>query len=216
MTTISEFCFPAAETVLGEAFERLPSVSCELEQVAIADKPGIWFQGADRHEIEDALEADSTATDFNWVTNRDDEHLYKLEFVEEFDERIAIIMNEGGTVLSASASNGSWFIRLRFPDRNAVRRVYERFDNRGITINITVIRRLNEETMGSIGLTPEQHETLVAAIEHGYFDIPRQISMEELATELDISHQAMSERLRRAYKTLVAAELDETTGEDDS
>ena len=35
--------------------------------------------------------------------------------------------------------------------------------------------------------------------------------MQELASELDISHQALSERLRRAYGTLVTEELDVQT-----
>nr|WP_222863711.1 helix-turn-helix domain-containing protein [Natronococcus pandeyae] len=48
---------------------------------------------------------------------------------------------------------------------------------------------------------------MACAVRHGYFEIPRRISLEELAAELGVTHQALSERLRRASDTLAAAEL---------
>lgn len=215
MATIVEFCLSAADTVLGETFECVPSLSGELEQVAIADRPRIWFQGADPSEIEDALLADSSVTAFSRIMDKDDEHLYSLELVETFDDLLSELIDEEWTVLTASASNGQWFVRMRFQDRNAVRRIYEHLTDRGITVDVISLHPLAEETLGTVGLTSQQYETLVTAIKHGYFDIPRQISQQELADELDISHQALSERLRRAYKTLIAAELNATPDEDD-
>ncbi|MFB9808291.1 helix-turn-helix domain-containing protein [Haladaptatus pallidirubidus] len=47
----------------------------------------------------------------------------------------------------------------------------------------------------------------MAALESGYYDIPRGISGEELSDDLGISHQALSERLRRAYKNLISNAL---------
>lgn len=47
-------------------------------------------------------------------------------------------------------------------------------------------------------LTQHQYEALQAAYEHGYFEIPRAITLEDLADTLDITHQSFSERLRRA------------------
>ena len=57
-------------------------------------------------------------------------------------------------------------------------------------------------------LSSDQHEALVAAFETGYYDIPRDVTLEELADQLGISHQALSERFRRAYEGLITAELD--------
>lgn len=39
--------------------------------------------------------------------------------------------------------------------------------------------------------------------EHGYYDIPREAQLEDIATELDISHQALSERFHRAIRSLI-------------
>ncbi|WP_049922896.1 helix-turn-helix domain-containing protein [Halopiger djelfimassiliensis] len=53
------------------------------------------------------------------------------------------------------------------------------------------------------GLTDCQREALRTAYELGYFDIPRQASLEEIAAELDISASSVSERLRRAQTQLI-------------
>lgn len=52
-------------------------------------------------------------------------------------------------------------------------------------------------------LTDRQDEALRTAYEVGYFDIPRQTSLEEVAAELDISASSVSERLRRAQTQLI-------------
>nr|WP_084383819.1 helix-turn-helix domain-containing protein [Halalkalicoccus paucihalophilus] len=54
------------------------------------------------------------------------------------------------------------------------------------------------------GLTPIQRETLLLAIERGYYEIPRQCTTLKLAEELGVSDQAITERLRRAIVTLVS------------
>jgi predicted DNA-binding protein YlxM (UPF0122 family) len=56
---------------------------------------------------------------------------------------------------------------------------------------------------------------LVLAVRNGYYSIPRQVSTQELADTLEISDQAVTERLRRAIETLVentiiAMEAEET------
>jgi len=48
------------------------------------------------------------------------------------------------------------------------------------------------------GLTPLQRDTLIQAVQGGYYSIPRGVSTQELAETFDISDQAVTERLRRA------------------
>jgi len=60
---------------------------------------------------------------------------------------------------------------------------------------------------GSAPLTDKQLEVLNAALEHGYYECPRETQLKELADEIGISHQALSERMRRANKQLALAAL---------
>ncbi|RBI62314.1 helix-turn-helix domain-containing protein [halophilic archaeon] len=52
-------------------------------------------------------------------------------------------------------------------------------------------------------LTQEQLNVLEMAHEMGYFDVPREASADDIATELDIAQSTLSERLRIAEKQLL-------------
>lgn len=52
-------------------------------------------------------------------------------------------------------------------------------------------------------LTPAQEEAVRAAIESGYFEVPRAATADEVAAQLDISKSAFLERLRRAEGSLL-------------
>lgn len=58
-----------------------------------------------------------------------------------------------------------------------------------------------------LGLTGKQRETLLPALERGYFDGPRATTQSALAESLGVSDSAVSEILRRAITRLVAATL---------
>lgn len=215
MATIAEIHVNADETALGESFERLPDLTCELERVVESAWPGVWLAGADDEEIAAALEADPTVEEFERVSGDDDRTLYEIEFTKEVCSLVEMLLEEGGTLVSAKAANGRWAIRMRFTDREQLREVYDRLREHGINVDIGHLSELSDSSWEEIGLTGQQYDSLVAAIKHGYFEIPREISMQELAEELDISHQALSERLRRAYGTLARAELDMVFEPDD-
>lgn len=51
-------------------------------------------------------------------------------------------------------------------------------------------------------LTAKQREMMIAAAEMGYFEVPRQVGLESVASEIGISSQAASERLRRGQHRL--------------
>ena len=72
------------------------------------------------------------------------------------------------------------------------------------------IERLMVEGSGSSGsmLTPTQRETLRLAYERGYYEIPRGTSLMELASDLGVSDQACSERLRRGIQRILDEEFD--------
>jgi len=45
------------------------------------------------------------------------------------------------------------------------------------------------------------------AYERGYFNLPRDVTMEELGEELGISQQAVASRLRRGIRNILAGTL---------
>ncbi len=56
-------------------------------------------------------------------------------------------------------------------------------------------------------LTMTQTRTLLDALERGYYQVPRQTTLVELADMYGVSDQAVSERLRRATAKLIESSL---------
>lgn len=57
-------------------------------------------------------------------------------------------------------------------------------------------------------LPPEQRAALRAAVEYGYYETPREIDLEDLATKLEIPRSTLSYRLRRAEAALATTFVD--------
>ncbi|MGQ0536813.1 MAG: helix-turn-helix domain-containing protein [Methanobacteriota archaeon] len=62
-----------------------------------------------------------------------------------------------------------------------------------------------DEGPASPRLTPRQRIALLAAVRAGYYEIPRRVTLRDLAGEMTMSATALSELLRRAEATLVLA-----------
>lgn len=209
MTTVVDLNVHATDTVMGSVFEEVPALTCDMEQAIASEGYRLWLTGVERDAIDTALEGAPSVSAYSAVLSGDERWLYDLEFTEDTVNVFEVAADGQGTVLNASAADGRWNIRARFGDREDVSRVYDRLVDQDVTVDLVRLTDLTEESLPEHGLTPKQYETLLAAHEHGYFTIPRETSMQELATELGVSHQALSERLRRAYRTLVTTELDD-------
>jgi hypothetical protein len=75
----------------------------------------------------------------------------------------------------------------------------------------TAIEQVGEYDLGRPpippGLSPRQHEALEAALERGYYDVPRNASREEIADALDCAPSTASEHLRKAERHVVRSYL---------
>ena len=60
-----------------------------------------------------------------------------------------------------------------------------------------------------VDLRPEDREVLLQALSEGYFEVPREITLQELAVEQGISDREATKRLARGIATVLAeSELD--------
>ena len=110
------------------------------------------------------------------------------------------------TILSARATAQSWRLTLRVPDRADASVLLS--ETSGLARRMTVEQISRDgaiERGASSELTPAQREALELAIQRGYFEVPRQSTVEDLATEIGISDSAVSQRLRRGMASLLGA-----------
>ncbi|OIB58248.1 helix-turn-helix domain-containing protein [Natrialba sp. SSL1] len=209
MSTIAELRLPATENTLVTAFEHTPEITFELESSVSKTRPCLWVANVDREQATDAFDTDPVVLEYDLLVESDSRLLFDVEFVDGAgtDELCETLLVDGGSLLEMWGNDGWWQARVRYRDRETLTDAYDRLTESGTNVDLRRITDIAQSSGGETRLTPEQQEALEAALEYGYFEIPRSISMEELAAELGISHQALSERFRRAYETLVNEEL---------
>ena len=211
MSTIAEFRLSAVDVALEVTFNSAPEATIRLESAISNSVPCLWIEETGRRAIAEAFAADPTVESTRLLAETEERLLYDVTFTEEVIRTSETLLAEGGTVLEAWGTSGWWHLRMRFDHREDLARTHDRLLDAGIHADVQRVSDLTDESIAHTRLTPQQREAIAAAFERGYFEIPREISMEELAGELEISHQALSERLRRAYETLVGSELELTS-----
>jgi len=212
MSTIVEATVPADQFALAETLDRVPDVEFRMVRlVAHGSERVVPFLWADCDNVEllrDALDRDPSVEGADVLSEFDGECLLRLDWGSHARVFASIIGEEGATILDASGYDDTWHLQIFFADHDLVSAAYEVCEDYGIDVSIERINRLSETSeYGHLGLTERQYETLVSAYEFGYYDIPREVNQEELAEHFDVSHQALSERLRRAHGTVITNAL---------
>ncbi|XVH31988.1 helix-turn-helix domain-containing protein [Haloferacaceae archaeon DSL9] len=205
--TIVEVNFPVEEFALNATLETLPNATFEIERIAAHDSdrimPLIWVAGYHEPEMTEAIDDDPSVETYEMLAQVDDEILYQMEWVDQIETLVEILTEGEGTILAASGNQDRWDLRVLFPNHENISTTHEYCKQNGLTLNIKRIYELDDGREGRFGLTDNQQSALSLAFEHGYYDVPRQSTLGDLAAELDISHQALSERLRRAEHQLI-------------
>ncbi|WP_168215888.1 helix-turn-helix domain-containing protein [Halorussus ruber] len=211
MTLIADFYLetPVVRTTLRAA----PEMCVTIEQQTSRDsKPfaiTFWASDGDFEEFEVGLADDPTVDTAVVLAEVDGQRLYQVELTPEGNNQMTYHAwaDLGGVFVSSHRVGDGWRVRIRFPDRDSLREYVNYCERRDLTFDLRQLYDAGRETGDELGLTDRQHETLETATEMGYFEVPRQAELEDLADVLGVSRQAVSERLRRATETLVRATI---------
>ncbi|MFC5970507.1 helix-turn-helix domain-containing protein [Halomarina salina] len=211
MSTVILGSLPAENFALGQTLRTVDDIDIECERLVETGSesvaPLLWVRGSDHDAIEAALHDDPTTESVELLSSFDGEWLYRMEWIDRVDVVLQMLTNSEATVMEAWTDNGRWYLRVLYPNRDKLSKTVEFCEERGIEFDVERIREMEGEPSGRYGLTDEQFSALTAACEAGYFAIPREADLDELAEELGISHQALSERLRRGQEALVTETL---------
>lgn len=214
---IATFRLELDALALAETFERHPALEIEAERVAAHDTdwtmPCLWAANADFEALDGTLANDPTVDSIVETARFDDETYYQIDWSDDVEERIGAYVDHEGSLLSAAATADGWQVRFRFVARDQFDAFREVLTEEGYSFRLLELVQPDEPRHSVGALTPTQREALRAAREHGYYSVPREISTRELAAELDMSHQNLSEVLRRATENLVEAALQPTTSD---
>lgn len=209
MSVIADFSIPADQFAIGHLLEVRPGVRVRFESMIPTGGviiPYFWVRGPDVETVEAALRASPMVEAVSVVDELDDETLFRVAWAEGVDGFIESITRADAVVLDGEGHGDHWSFQLRFPEYEALSTFYHDLVEKDISVDVEDIHNPIEfeETM-EFGLTPEQHEALSIALEAGYFAVPRETTMVELAEKLGISDSAVSQRIRRGLTKILSA-----------
>jgi hypothetical protein len=211
MVVVAEIAVPAESFELGTIFSELPDLSIEAESVVPhrhADLSLFWITKVESIDIEEFAEASPLVESVTPLITTGSKTLYRLRWTQPVDGIIDTIASVDGDLIDAESPSGEgqWRFKIRFRDRNDVPDFTRLMTERGVPITLSRLYD-PENDVDSTPLSTEQRNTLVAAYERGYFDVPRRVSLAELGDEFGISDNAVSQRLRRGISTLIYEHL---------
>lgn len=211
MSIVGDFTIPSKDFALEHALSTTPEMIIEADRLASHSPtevfPFLWGTNGDGEEFFEALEDDPTVTDVSIADETEEELLYRLEWSDSVCSLVLEMIDHHAAIIEARAQADHWNLRLRFSEEEMVSSFQQHFHETDRRFEVNQLYHPTEPRQRSFGLTAEQHEVLVTAVNHGYFAIPRTTSAEELGEILGVSANAVSERIRRGCEALVRSGL---------
>jgi predicted DNA binding protein len=211
MSVIVEFTIDAGDFQLGRALAGQGADRIELERIIPVDDatiPFLWVKGGDQTILEADVESSDYVEGCCVVETVEDWALYRVDWGGTRKDLVEAIAETRGTILKGRGPD-EWHFRVRFPDHQHLSACYDLCAELDLDAQIQRVATLTAESLAgqSYGLTGEQREAVVLALDRGYLAAPRDVTMEELAGELNISQQAFSERYRRGIEKILRKAL---------
>ena len=214
MATEATFTVPAYQFPLGAVFEQLPDVTVTLERIIPAQNilvPYFWVRGTVADDVEAAFTDHAGIKDVYLVDSVADEYLFRAEWRKEHAGILSVLAETGIPLIKAVGTNQQWTFDVRGDDRSDIAAFQQRCRELDVPLTLTALHALTPlETETEAALTEPQQEALVLAYQCGYFESPREVTMEEIGDELGISQQAVGSRLRRGIKRILGSTISET------
>lgn len=211
MVTILELELPTEEFALNKTLTTVSEAQIEIERVVADDPdrltPYVWVRTDDFDTFEAAVDDDPTVKDVTELAETDEERSYQMTWIDSIDLILQLLTEHEGTVTHAEGSADGWHLRVVFPDHESLSKAHDAIQEDEFQFEVRAVYDADDPRHTHYGLTEIQRDTMVAALEAGYFDVPREVTLTEFAEQQDISHQAVSERLRRATRQLAESTL---------
>jgi predicted DNA binding protein len=207
MTVVADVSVPAGTIPLGRLLAPGADPPVVLERmvpIAETQVPFVWVEHRHRSRAIERVESHATVDDLVELWSAGDRALYAVDWDPPADGLFAAVRAADGECLDGRLTGGDWQFRVAFPDHDALTVFEDAGEAEQVSVELLCVYNPAKPGTGAhYGLTPRQRETLLEAVTEGYYAIPREYSTKELGDSLDISDQAVTERLRRAIITLV-------------
>ena len=219
MSVIAEFALPVDAFPLGRALRAGGDLTVELDRIVplgAVHVPYLWVEAGDEAlaAFEAGVEGDEHVERLVRLDRVDGRTLYRVEWAETESGLVNGIREADAAVVEA-VGRDRWRFRLRFRDHDRLAAFYDYCTAHDVPLHLDRVYTPAEaaDEGRAFELTPAQREALVLALRRGYYATPREVTLSELAADLDISKQALSQRLRRATEQVLVEAVLPSSGE---
>ncbi|WP_440764553.1 helix-turn-helix domain-containing protein [Natronorubrum sp. DTA7] len=206
--------FTVSEAILHSTLSAFNTIHITYEAQYRTADDGVrllfWLSGVEASAFEIAVDDDPTVTDCRLIDADDSVYLYRVDLTQSGRSKSTFLRwaEDDVGLLNGYATQDGWQLEMRFPDRETLIAYREAYVANGCSFFLlSLYQRSADDQANATSLTSAQRELLVEAYESGYFDIPRRITQNELASQFAITSQSVSERLRRGIASLIESML---------
>ncbi|MFC4552548.1 MULTISPECIES: helix-turn-helix domain-containing protein [Halorussus] len=197
---------------LADAFAAAPETRIDWERSDVVEDDRlcllVWVTGGSVDRFERGLDADESVASHERLAENANRSLYRIELsaAGTRESVYPVLVDEGVLVDQLTISADGWEFQTTFPDWESFERFRDFCRARDFDIDV---HRLSSDSAAKAAdgagsaLTERQHELLVAVLDTGYLEIPRDSSVAELGEHLNVSANSASQLFRRAVKSLI-------------
>ncbi|MDZ5809938.1 helix-turn-helix domain-containing protein [Halorubrum sp. AD140] len=214
METVVDATIPTDQFVLEESIERVPDVEFEFVRFAAhrsaRTMPFVWGSTDRPDRLDVALRRDPSTEGVSCLSTGDGRSLYSIDWTASASRLVDGFIEAGGSVLGIRGTSERWTVQILFPDRATASETFHAWRDDDVSPSLSRVSNLSCRTETGTGMSATQYDTIATAFQRNYYDVPRGTTLSDLATDLEVSHQALSERLRRGHSHLVERMLSES------
>jgi len=174
--------------------------------------------GVIQAEVNKKIDADRLSSlepvdDWELVAEKDDTYLYLVDFTapglpdmsEQADELVGtcdptVSEGDGGTTMSLVG------------EQEAIREVLREYEDAGMSPELRSLSEYEGDEDPLDSLTDRQREIVETAYEMGFYDVPRDASSKDVASELGVDASTVAEHLQRAERNLLGRHFSASGG----
>ncbi|WP_336002646.1 helix-turn-helix domain-containing protein [Halorientalis halophila] len=195
---------------IGEISTEFPDVEFRVLAALPTDDTGVGLvelSGPDIPAVVKRIEERESILSLELLGESDDRTLIQFETTEPL---LLFSVRESGVPLEppVEIQDGRATVEVT-ASQDRLSKFGTQLEQFGMSFDVEYVRRTVDATEQL--LTDRQRDLIVAAVQQGYYDTPRESSLTELADHLGMAKSTVSETLHRAEETVVkefVAELD--------
>lgn len=210
MAIVAEFTIPPEALPFGDTLIENPDIKVEVERIVPTDEsalPFFWVWGDNPEVFMNHSEREPDVRNTHQLAEVENGALFRAEWSPNAT-LIDGLKDLKATIIESEGTADQWRFQVRATTRDRIIEFRRVLVEEGIDVALKRLYHLSEVVEANQrALTEDQRHALIAAYREGYYNSPKEISQQELGEQFGISHRAISERLRRGTRNLIASSL---------